>query len=271
MNIITFFRKYGYLKAVGFALAGTYLIVLSVYFAESLDDVPGILVQSIVTAAYLGVGFILLFLLCKAKASWFLSNWKFNGKQIVAIVILFLPFVVFLPLNQIVIQINPSGLISDLLHHFSIGFYEEILFRGVLLVAFFWLYAKSNIKNPVVAVLVFNGLFFGYYHLINLLVNDAPLWGTFLQCNGAGLMGLQWALFTIVTRNVWLPAISHFLYNRLGYHNLSEGFLGLDYQTSHDILRFGVPIVLIVVFAILYDKSTGQNWVSKLKERFGDS
>ena len=267
MNIITFFRKYGYLKALGLVVASSVIMILSLIIAKS-SGVPKVPYgQSIVTAAKLGIGFVLLFLLCRAKTSWFLNNWKFNGKQILAIVILFLPFVAFIPINKYAYSGNLLQYVSNILHALSTGFVEEIMYRGVFLVAFFWLYAKSNSKNPMVAAVIFTGLFFGYFHLVNLAMGAPPM-VVFWQCNASALIGFGFALFTILTRNVWLPVLSHSLYNSVGFHNLSEGFLGFDLDTSFSILRFGVPIVLTVVFALLYERSTGQNWVFKTKRAF---
>ena len=267
MNIITFFRKYAYLKAVGFWLASSILMFLSFIIAKS-SGVPKMPYgQSIVTAVKFGMGFVLLFYLCRAKTSWFLNNWKFNGKQIVAIIVLFLPIVIAILINEY--SDNLIAEISNILHMLSTGFVEEIMYRGVFLVAFFWLYAKSNIKNPMVATVVFTGLFFGYTHLVNLLMG-ASFWNTFLQCNFAAFSGFAYAIFTVVTRNVWLPALMHGIYNYLGgFANLLR-FFGFELEDSY-FAEGCITIIFIVVFALLYDKSTGQNWVSKLKERFGDS
>lgn len=95
---------------------------------------------------------------------------------------------------------------------FFVAIYEEVIFRGVILVGL------MNMYSLVTAVIV-SSLLFGLWHLKNIFYfSNKELWYQILY---TGLIfGPAVAILTILTGTIWLAVIVHFLNNLLASSTL---------------------------------------------------
>ncbi len=122
----------------------------------------------------------------------------------------------------------------------SIGFLEELIFRGILLL--FLYQALSHLKYRVFITILISSLVFGLFHIANLS-EGAPLSSTLLQMGYSFLMGILWATIYMKTGNLWLSMILHALYNFFGQVMFYLGTVDGRYDP--------ITIIVTVIFATL--------------------
>ena len=116
--------------------------------------------------------------------------------------------------------------IANLVYYFPASLMEEIMFRGLALLAmvFAWGYTR---KGLVKAVLL-SSFLFGLIHLFNIV--ELSIEVVFLEVLVAALLGFFWAAITLATRSLWLAIILHWLTNAavnlklIGIDNFQETF-----------------------------------------------
>jgi len=116
--------------------------------------------------------------------------------------------------------------IANLVYYFPASLMEEIMFRGLALLAmvFAWGYTR---KGLVKAVLL-SSLLFGLIHLFNIV--ELSIEVVFLEVLVAALLGFFWAAITLATRSLWPAIILHWLTNAavnlklIGIDNFQETF-----------------------------------------------
>lgn len=94
----------------------------------------------------------------------------------------------------------------------SVGFFEEIIFRGVILI--FLLEQFPNTKKGIFLSIVISSAIFGFMHIFNIL--GAGFGQTIMQIGYSFILGMMWAIILLKTRNIWLCVILHSIYNFLG-------------------------------------------------------
>ncbi|HPG42719.1 MAG TPA: CPBP family intramembrane metalloprotease [Acholeplasmataceae bacterium] len=121
----------------------------------------------------------------------------------------------------------------------SIGFFEEILFRGILL--FVLLDIFSNRKYGVLLAIVFSSLIFGSLHILNVF-EGASMNVIIEQIGYSFLMGMLWAVMYLKTKNVWLVMLLHATYNFFGQVMFELGTVNNRFDT--------VTVVITIILAI---------------------
>ncbi len=126
------------------------------------------------------------------------------------------------------------------LESLSVGLFEEVVFRGLLLVVLIQVLPKSKQGNFFAIVL--SAAIFGGIHFFNIAYGG---WiGHILQQVGYSfLVGMMWALVFLKTRNVWVVVILHALYNYFGNIMFQMGTVTNRYDTF--------TIVITVIFSVL--------------------
>lgn len=126
----------------------------------------------------------------------------------------------------------------------GVGVFEEIIFRGVVLLVLLQYFPKTKQGNFL--AIVVSGLIFGISHFVNLGYGSA-IDGVLLQVGYSFLMGMMWAVIYIKTRNIWIVALLHALYNYCGM---------ILYQTGTVTNRFDLVTILVTILfagiAIVY-------------------
>jgi len=139
-----------------------------------------------------------------------------------------------------------------LMESLSVGFFEEILFRGVILILLIQRYSQQ--KHGLLISVILSSVLFGMVHLINLW-NGASLFDTLLQVGYSTLMGMLWAVMYLRTQNLWLTMILHATYNFFGQVMFYLGTVNGRYDTY----TIGITIILgcfVALYAIFCLKET---------------
>lgn len=125
----------------------------------------------------------------------------------------------------------------------SVGFFEEIIFRGILLMLFIERFSSK--KNGVWIAVISSSILFGLVHLINLF-NGAALGDTLLQVSYSMLMGMLWAVMFLRTQNLWLTMVLHATYNFFGQVMFYLGTVNHRFDTY----TIGITIILGCLTAV---------------------
>lgn len=123
------------------------------------------------------------------------------------------------------------------LYTFSVGFFEECIFRGVLFSVLAGVFAKT--KKGFLGVYVGSSVIFGLAHLFNGFSA-----ATLLQVGYTVLTGGLFAFCLIKTRNILCCACTHGLYNFCGLLFGAESGLGLG---TGVVLDLGTVLTMLVV------------------------
>jgi len=122
----------------------------------------------------------------------------------------------------------------------SVGFFEELVFRGLVLIVL--LQRLPQTKTGLFQAIVLSSVLFGFVHLLNLF-QGAALWPTLQQVGYSSLMGALWAVVFVATRNIYYAMGLHALYNFFGLVLFRLGSVTDRYDT--------VTIVSTIVVGIL--------------------
>ena len=142
----------------------------------------------------------------------------------------------------------------------SVGFFEEIIFRGVLLI--FLLKTFSKMKMNLIFSVVLSSMIFALSHIFNLF-SGASYSDTFLQIGYSFLVGMMWAIMFLKTKNIWLTMLLHATFNFFGQVMF---YLG-DVNNRYDIYTVVITIILAICVAIytymLYRNTDYKDWIHK--------
>ncbi len=100
-----------------------------------------------------------------------------------------------------------------LIECFSVGFFEEILIRGIILI--YLLKKLSYHQYGVILSIIISSAIFGFLHIVNLWSGQS-VGDTMLQIIYSFLVGMMWAIMFLKTRNLWLTMILHASFNFFG-------------------------------------------------------
>lgn len=117
---------------------------------------------------------------------------------------------------------------------FFVGFFEEVLFRGIVLLLFLERCEKS--VKSVFKAIIYSSLIFGFVHLFNLF-SGAGIGSVVLQIGYSFLLGCMWATILIITKNIWFCIAMHAIYN----------FCGLLLPTLGTGTWWDTPTIIITV------------------------
>ncbi|MCR3905555.1 MAG: CPBP family intramembrane metalloprotease [Tenericutes bacterium] len=126
----------------------------------------------------------------------------------------------------------------------SVGFFEEIIFRGMILV--FLLDKFKEEKNGVMISIILSSLIFGFIHVLNIF-NGASVNSTMLQIGYSFLVGMMWAVLFLKTGNLWLTMLLHATFNFFGQVMFYLGTVDGRYDQFTMLLT-----IIIALFAGIY-------------------
>jgi len=113
-------------------------------------------------------------------------------------------------------NVNPAfiSLIFFSAYMLLIGIFEEFLCRGVILNSMLKKWGDS--KNGMIKAVIWSSLIFGLAHLVNLFGAPDMVIATISQVIYATFLGIFFAAIYIRTRNIWVVASLHALFNWAG-------------------------------------------------------
>lgn len=129
--------------------------------------------------------------------------------------------------SGIKITITPTEIIFYILSMLTVGFLEELIFRGFL----YKLLAKENVKKAM----IISSITFGIGHIVNLL-NGAPLVPTLLQICYAISLGYLFVLIFNKSNSLLPAIITHSIINSLGFLNV-----------TNKVSTYLIPVILIII------------------------
>lgn len=135
------------------------------------------------------------------------------------------------------------------LESFSVGLFEEIIFRGLILVVLLDR-LPSTVKGTFLAVVI-SSLIFGVTHLFNIFTG-ASVGFTLLQVSYSFLMGLMWAVVFIKTKNIWMSIILHSSYNFFGMVLFTLGIVNGRFDTFTLITTIVLALVVSSYYFYLF-------------------
>lgn len=140
------------------------------------------------------------------------------------------------------------------------GFYEEVLFRGLIFQNMMNQWAGN--KNYILKSVLISGLMFGLIHLLNLRHGLSLLDSTLIQVINTTGIGVFFCAVYARTRNLWGPVIIHTLADISAGLIYSEAVLGI--WEAVILLGSGVAYLLIGLYFI---RSKKRKEIAALWER----
>ena len=125
----------------------------------------------------------------------------------------------------------------------SVGFFEEIIFRVVILL--FLLQKLPKTKKGVLLAIIISSAIFGLTHIVNLF-SGSSLNNTVLQVGYSFLVGMMWAVMYLKTNNLWLIILLHALYNFFGLVLFELGTV----TNRYDVFTIVITSVLGIIVTI---------------------
>ena len=147
----------------------------------------------------------------------------------------FIPLILIISVNfWIVINIytTPFEFIFYIIFLISVGFLEEIIFRGFL----FKMMEKDNVKTAIIV----SSVTFGIGHIINLF-NGADILPTLMQIMYATAAGYLFVTIFYKSKSLWPCIITHILVNSLSIFNGTE-----------NVISIWIAPVFLTIVSILY-------------------
>ena len=254
MNKIRTKDRGNYLRNVGIAVYAVCIVLLFVCelylknkFSEMFDEKISRLLYMTFTRLIGGIIFITLTL--------YLGYRVMNPLRIKAAELIFtLPALVVVINNLPIIplitgQASVSAPWSRILllaaECFSIGLFEEMAFRGVVLLGIMEKRRKST-KDLFISI-VLSSAVFGLVHLVNLFTSSPG--AVLLQIGYSFLIGAMCAVVLIRTANIWLCVLLHAVYDFCG--SLVPMFgEGVIWNAPAVILTVAVSLAAVVYFIL---------------------
>jgi membrane protease YdiL (CAAX protease family) len=149
-------------------------------------------------------------------------------------------------------------IVSIIFQMLGAGFFEEILFRGILLNIIIYKFRKKN-KGIYYAVII-TSILFGLSHLINLINRPHILNGIISQVIYSTIMGMVYSIVYIHYKNIFPIIITHTLFNlmsifpfiflRVNYWMITDYFMNLHNKLL--IVLFDSMLAILCFFYVLY-------------------
>ncbi len=156
----------------------------------------------------------------------------------------------FLNWNKLVFS-GPFSLLLALFVYATVGFSEELCFRGILLK--FWLIHFTDNNNGRIKAAFLTSMLFGLVHLVNLSngLNAANVIYTLAQILFATMYGIFFSAILYKTKSIWLCGLIHGMINFVG--NISDIFIlkqVMDSVPASILTGYSGLVSIITILAI---------------------
>ena len=173
-----------------------------------------------------------------------------------AVVINNLPILALITGQARIVHGEPIYWIWFVVQCFAIGLFEEITFRGVVLLRFAET-RRTTHKGLLISILLSSAVF-GAMHLLNLLSGAGPL-AVLMQVGYSFLIGAMCAVVMFKTANLWLCVALHTIYDFCGslVPTLGAGKLwDMPTVIFTAVLAVATTTYMIVLFARMKPEET---------------
>ncbi len=138
-----------------------------------------------------------------------------------------------------------GGLLLYALSCFSVGFFEEMAFRGCAFM--FLLKSRRKSRLGIFIAIFLSSVVFGLIHLVNIFTSS-PV-AVLLQIGYSALIGALCSVVLLVTKNIWLCVLLHSVYNFCGGivpEFMTEG----NIWTAGEVAFTAVIAVIVTLYTI---------------------
>ncbi len=126
----------------------------------------------------------------------------------------------------------------------SVGFFEEMAFRGCVLMLL--LKKRRSSKLGVFMAIFWSSVVFGLIHLVNLFISS-PV-AVLLQIGYSALIGGLCSLVLLATKNIWLCVLLHSVYNFAG--GIVPAFGSGVIWTAPEVVLTAVVAVIVTLYSV---------------------
>ena len=126
----------------------------------------------------------------------------------------------------------------------SVGFFEEMAFRGCALMYF--LKKRTDTRLGIFVAIALSSCVFGAIHLVNIFTSSPG--AVIRQIGYSALIGALCSVVLLATRNIWLCVLCHATYNFCG--GLIDHFGFGEMWTLPQILFTAVVAVIVTVYTV---------------------
>ena len=145
------------------------------------------------------------------------------------------------------VSVGAPMLLLLLVECLAVGFFEEVAFRGVVLLGIL----KKNPEDKLwqFSSIALSSVIFGLVHLVNLLESSPS--AVLLQIGYSALIGAMCAVVLMKTANIWLCVLIHGLYNFAGavIPRMGEGVI---WDTFTVVLTVVVSLLVVAYMIVLF-------------------
>jgi len=245
--------------------------VACVLFPISIFGVNDYLALGIVRVLFTGFGIALMFvfgfkrhLLMRNKDQNNASNFKQKQPtnilhSTLIVIVIFLvsifnfPFASFIS-EQATLEATAREVFTYLFLNASVALFEEVFFRGLVLLLLFELFqtikskkeidSTTTVRHSLFTVhlpILIGAVLFSFLHLFSL---------DLMQLGYTFLLGLIWGYLVFVTKNIWLAIIAHFIFN-LGGTIISMLGSGVFFTTFQIVITAIVGLICGVTLVVI--------------------
>lgn len=141
--------------------------------------------------------------------------------------------------SHAVVVAGAADWIEHIVFCLSVGFFEEVYFRGLMLPMFIGFFAGRRLKN--LWAVVCSSVIFGAVHIFNLF-EGVGIGAVVMQIGYSSLIGAMCGVVFVMTKNVWLSVALHTVYN--------IGGLMLDNGIAEGVIWTAPAVVVTVVVGV---------------------
>ena len=153
------------------------------------------------------------------------------------------PFVSFLS-GDCTIKAGTVEILVYALFCLSVGFFEELAFRGCVLM--FLLRKRCETKWEIFAAIFLSSVVFGLIHLVNLFTSSPA--AVLLQIGYSALIGGLCSLVLLTTGNIWVCVALHSIYNFAG--GIVPEFGSGAIWTAPEVTLTAVLAIIVTVYSV---------------------
>jgi len=195
-------------------------------------------------------GVVFVIILCSLG---YKALFKFNGSLVKSLMIVLPGLLIAVNNFPIIAYLDMRAAVTEptytiylfIIECISIGFFEEVVFRGIILI--FLLQRFSSTKKGIYKAMILSSALFGLIHLVNIF-SGANIGNTILQIGYSFLMGMMWAVVYLKTRNIWYSVLLHATYNFFGLVLFRLGYVNGRYD---NITIITTVLLAIIVFGYM--------------------
>ena len=229
------FKNFALKRPVFFGLVLIFLFLIltiltyPVHFLFAEDEVGQLWGDALAKAIIFGVFLAILWRFSWLRASGIRRLGKIKIWFVVAVIFIYhivVNLYVFTGDVSFITSHSPLA-VTNLAYYFLGSLLEEIMFRGLVLLAM--VFAWGDTKRGLLKAAFLSSLLFGLMHLLN--IGRIPVGAVLFQVVGSALLGILWAGLLLSTRSLWPAIVLHWLTNAavniklIGIENFQETYM----------------------------------------------